>query len=58
MLLLGNPTPRSTKRALSRGSAYPELRLLRCDDENMQGIGSDVYIPIAEEFNLLHDIDM
>jgi diguanylate cyclase (GGDEF)-like protein len=32
--------------------------LLRTVSENLEGIGPDVYIPIAEEYNLIHDIDM
>lgn len=32
--------------------------LLRCHAESLKGIGPDVFIPIAEEFNLIEDIDM
>ncbi|MCF2947095.1 bifunctional diguanylate cyclase/phosphodiesterase [Paraglaciecola aquimarina] len=32
--------------------------LLRCDATNLEGVGPDVFIPIAEEFNIIHDIDM
>lgn len=31
--------------------------LLRCHDQAMQGIGPDVFIPIAEDYELIKDID-
>lgn len=32
--------------------------LLRCDAEDLRGIGPEVYIPIAEEFGLINEIDL
>jgi diguanylate cyclase (GGDEF)-like protein len=32
--------------------------LLRTNGEHLKGIGPDVFIPIAEEFHLIHDIDL
>ncbi|MGJ8679093.1 putative bifunctional diguanylate cyclase/phosphodiesterase [Paraglaciecola sp.] len=32
--------------------------LIRCKADSLKGIGPDIYIPIAEEFNLIHEIDM
>jgi diguanylate cyclase (GGDEF)-like protein len=32
--------------------------LLRCSSENMKGTGPDVFIPIAEEYNLIRAIDL
>lgn len=32
--------------------------LLRCDSEKMQGIGPDTFIPLAEEYHLIREIDL
>ncbi|MDN4500810.1 EAL domain-containing protein [Alteromonadaceae bacterium BrNp21-10] len=32
--------------------------LLRCTSKSLEGIGPDIFIPIAEEFGIIKDIDM
>ena len=42
---------------LSRKMLKAEV-LIRTNGEHLKGIGPDVFIPIAEEFHLIHDIDL